>query len=32
MRGFVERTAPKPEAAEPPVHDAGNAANPEARP
>ena len=33
MRGFVERTAPKPEAAEPPVHDAAeNAANPEARP
>jgi hypothetical protein len=33
MRGFVERTAPKPEAAEPPVHvDAGNAANQEARP
>ena len=33
MRGFVERTAPKPEAAEPPVHvDAGTAANPEARP
>jgi hypothetical protein len=33
MRGFVERTAPKPEAAEPPVHvDAGNAANQEVRP
>jgi CTP:molybdopterin cytidylyltransferase MocA len=33
MRGFVERTAPKPEAAEPPVHaDARNAANQEARP
>jgi len=33
MRGFVERTAPKPEAAEPPVHvDAGNTANQEARP
>ena len=33
MRGFVERTAPKPEAAEPPVQvDAGNAANQEARP
>ena len=33
MRCFVERTAPKPEAAEPPVHDAAeNAANPEARP
>jgi hypothetical protein len=33
MRGFVERTAPKPEAAEPPVHvDAGNAADQGARP
>ena len=33
MRGFVERTAPKPETAEPPVHvDAANAPNHEVRP